>query len=120
MYRNLCLLILVLSMAAISPAGAQAGKAQYPNMAPLAKYLSPSPAAEIALARSAGPAAIADKAEILVLDAHGYETAVKGTNGFVSYVARSWDNDISNAEFWNPGTRGPMCLNPTAARWYLP
>jgi hypothetical protein len=114
------LLILALSLAVIGPAGADAGKDQYPNMAPLEKYLSASQSAEIALARSAGPASVADKAEILVLGAHGYETAVKGANGFVCYVARSWDNDIDNAEFWNPKLRGPMCLNRAAARSYLP
>jgi hypothetical protein len=120
MYRTVHLLILVLSLAVINPTGAVAGQNPYPNMAPLKNYLSASQSAEIALARSAGPAAVSDKAEILVLGAHGYETAVKGTNGFVCYVARSWDNDVDNAEFWNPKTRGPMCLNPAAVRSYLP
>jgi hypothetical protein len=120
MYRTVCLLILVVSLAVTNPAGADAGKNQYPNMAPLEKYLSASAAAEVALARSAGPASVSDKAEIRVLGAHGYETAVKGTNGFVCYVARSWDNDIDNAGFWNPKLRGPMCLNPAAVRSYLP
>jgi hypothetical protein len=119
MSRTLCLLIPVFSLAAINPAAAQVGKAQYPTMAPLAQYLSASPSAEITLARSAAPAAVSDKAEILVLGAHGYETAVKGTNGFVCYVARSWASDFSNAEFWNPRTRGPVCVNPAAARSYL-
>jgi hypothetical protein len=120
MERTVYLLILVLSLAVISPAGANAGKNQYPNMAPLEKYLSASQSAEVALARSAGPAAVSDKAEIRVLSAHGYETAAKGTNGFVCYVARAWDNDIDNAGFWNPKLRGPMCLNPAAVRSYLP
>jgi len=120
MYRTVCLLILVTSQTARNPAAQPAGKAQYPNMAPLAQYLAASPSIEIALARSAAPASVSDKAEVLVLGAHGYETAVKGTNGFVCYVARSWDNDIDNAEFWNPKTRGPMCLNPAAVRSYLP
>ena len=51
---------------------------------------------------------------------HGYETAVKGKNGFTCYVSRSWDNNIDNAEFWNPKVRGPMCLNPAAVRSILP
>lgn len=120
MYRTMYLLILVLSLAAIGPAAERAGQTPYPNMAPLEKYLSASPSAEIAMARSAGPASVSDKAEIRVLGAHGYETAVKGTNGFVCYVARSWDNDVDNADFWNPKLRGPMCLNPAAVRSYLP
>jgi hypothetical protein len=115
----LILVLSVLSLAVVSPAEKQVGQAPYPNMAPLEKYLSASPA-EIALARSAGPASVSDKAEIRVLGAHGYETAVKGTNGFVCYVARSWDDDVDNAEFWNPKLRGPMCLNPAAVRSYLP
>jgi hypothetical protein len=120
MERTVYLLILAVSLAVIGPVGVDAAKDQYPNMAPLEKYLSASPSAEIALARSAGPASVSDKAEIRVLGAHGYETAAKGTNGFVCYVARSWDNDVDNAGFWNPKLRGPMCLNPAAVRSYLP
>jgi hypothetical protein len=120
MSRTVYLLILVASLAVINPAEVNAGKDQYPNMAPLEKYLSANSSAEVAFARSAAPPSISDKAEIRVLGAHGYETAVKGTNGFVCYVARSWDNDIDNAGFWNPKLRGPMCLNPAAVRSYLP
>ena len=67
------------------------------------------------------PASVSDKGgEIRVLGAHGYESTVKGKNGFVCYVSRSWDNNIDNAEFWNPKVRGPMCLNRAAAHSYLP
>ncbi len=59
-------------------------------MAPVEQYLVADRNAEIALARSAGPAAVSDKAEILVLGAHGYETAVQGSNGFVCFQERSW------------------------------
>ena len=120
MDRTVYKLILVVSLAMLNPAATAARKDQYPTMAPLEQYLSADPSAEIALARSAGPASVSDKAEIRVLGAHGYEIAVKGTNGFVCYVARAWDNDIDNAGFWNPKLRGPMCLNRAAARWYLP
>jgi hypothetical protein len=89
-------------------------------MAPVEQYRSASQAEEIAMARSAAPASIADDAEILTLGVHGYEAAVKGKNGFVCYVSRSWDNNIDNAEFWNPKVRGPMCLNPAAVRSILP
>ena len=57
---------------------------------------------EIALARSAAPPSIAEHAEVLVLDEHGYLTAVKGANGFVCFVGRSWDVAFDNPEFWNP------------------
>lgn len=91
----------------------------YPAMAPVAHYMMDQ-AAEIALARTAAPASVSDKAEILVLGAHGYKTAVKGTNGFVCYVGRSWENDVDNAEFWNPRQRAPECVNQAAARSVLP
>jgi hypothetical protein len=79
-----------------------------------------SPAAEIALARSAAPPSISANAEILVLGPQGYTTAVKGTNGFVCLVERSWDAELVNPVFWNPRGRGPDCLNPAAARSVLP
>ena len=91
----------------------------YPNMAPLEQYLMDRDA-EIALARSAAPEMIANDAEVLVLGRKGYETAVKGKNGFVCIVHRSWTSEAGDAEFWNPKRRGPMCLNAKAARAYLP
>ena len=103
-----------------APAQSQAPKNPYPAMAPPEQYMPASQAAEIALARSAGPAAVSDKAEILVLGARGYETAVKGTNGFVCYVERSWAKDFDQPEFWNPKIRTPQCWNAAAASSLLP
>jgi hypothetical protein len=94
-------------------------KEPYPTMAPLEQYLMPREA-EIALARSAGPASIARDAEVLVFGPHGYETAVPGHNGFVCVVQRSWASPIDDPEFWNPKERGPICFNPAAARYYVP
>ena len=68
---------------------AQDAKTAYPSMAPIEQYLMDR-TAEIALARSAAPESISDDAEILVLGRHGFETAVKGKNGFVCIVERSW------------------------------
>ena len=51
--------------------------AGYPAMAPLDQYMMDR-SAEIALAKSAAPPSIADKATVLVLTRHGYETAVTG------------------------------------------
>ena len=92
----------------------------YANMAPAAQYMMASPEKEIALARSAAPPSISGGAEILVLRAHGFETAVKGKNGFVCLVERSWDADFNDPVFWNPNIRGADCLNPEAARSMLP
>ncbi|HUA09028.1 MAG TPA: hypothetical protein VMA98_07105 [Candidatus Acidoferrales bacterium] len=91
----------------------------YPTMAPLRAYLMSS-AAEIALARSAAPASVSKAAQVLVLTPSGYKVAVKGTNGFVCMVERSWANDTSSAEFWNPKVRSPNCFNAPAVRTFLP
>jgi hypothetical protein len=92
----------------------------YPSMASIEQYLMPDRNAEIALARSAAPAAISSDAKILVLDWRGYETAIEGKNGFVCMVERSWMSPFNSAEFWNPKVRVPQCLNPAAARSILP
>jgi hypothetical protein len=99
---------------------AQDVKAPYPNMAPVDQYLMEDREVEIALARSAAPESISRDAEILVLGRHGYETAVKGKNGFVCIVERSWTAPIDDPGFWNPKGRAPLCLNAAAARSYLP
>ena len=102
---------------------AQGAQPSYPSMAPIDQYLMTDRNAEIALARSAAPEAISRDATILVLGRHGYETAVEGKNGFVCAVERGWmspfDGDFA-VNFWNPKIRGPLCLNPPAARSVLP
>ena len=96
-------------------AQAQDPKAPYASMAPLDQYLMADRNAEIALARSAAPEAISRDADVLVLGRHGYETAVKGKNGFVCLVERGWMGPFNGedaANFWNPKVRGPVCYNP--------
>jgi hypothetical protein len=99
---------------------AQESKAPYPRMAPPAQYFMTDQNAEIALARSAAPAAISRDASILVLKQRGYETAVKGSNNFVCVVERSWMSPFEFPEFWNPKMRSPICFNPPAVRSVLP
>ena len=70
----------------------------YLKMAPLSRYMMPRDA-EISLARSAAPKSISADAEILVLNESGYRTAVKGTNGFVRMVARSWSASYDEPDF---------------------
>ncbi|HTS26833.1 MAG TPA: hypothetical protein VMH81_13235 [Bryobacteraceae bacterium] len=100
--------------------GAQAAKASYPVMAPLDHYLIADEKAEIALARSSAPASISGAADVMVLRRDGYATAVKGSNGFVCMVERSWAKPTDDAEFWNSKIRAPHCFNPAAARTFLP
>ena len=99
---------------------AQAESASYPAMAPLDQYLMPDANSEIALARSAAPASISDAAEVMVLGPKGYATAVKGTNGFLCIVERSWAAASDDPDFWNPKVRAPNCFNRPAARTLVP
>jgi hypothetical protein len=111
---------LLVALGTAYQAMAQDATARYPTMAPIDQYLMTDQDAEIALARSAAPESISLDAEVLVLGRHGFETAVKGKNGFVCLVWRSWAAGIDDPEFWNPKLRAPVCLNPPAARFYVP
>ena len=97
---------------------AQTAAATYTKMAPVEQYLMTDQSAEIELARSAAPASISRDAEVQVLGPHGFETAVKGKNGFVCFVGRSWTS-AADADFWDPKVRVPMCVNAPAAHSYL-
>jgi hypothetical protein len=108
---------LIISIAFLVP-NAAAQSDTYPKMAPVEQYLMADRAAEIALARSAVPESIARDAGVLVLGRHGFETAVKGKNGFVCIVGRGWTS-AADADFWNPKVRVPMCVNAAAAGSYL-
>jgi hypothetical protein len=92
----------------------------YPSMAPLNQYLIADENSEIELARSAAPPSISEKAEVMVLGPTGYTTAVKGTNGFVCLVERSWGAATDFPEFWNPKIRAPHCFNPAGAKTFAP
>lgn len=113
--KNLALLV-VLGM--VYQAMAQDATTRYPKMAPVDQYFMADREAEIALARSAAPESIARDAEVLVLGRHGFETVVKGKNGFVCIVGRSWTS-AADADFLDPKVRVPMCVNAAAARSYL-
>jgi len=115
--------ILALTVVALlswsDPAQSQAVRIPYPEMAPADQYLMANREDEIALARSAAPPSISRDAQVLVLGGHGYETAVKGKNGFVCFVERSWAASFDDPQFWNPKLRAPNCFNPPAARTQL-
>jgi hypothetical protein len=113
------LAVLCAMAAATAMAGDAASRAlPYEHMARLEQYLM-DPGAEIALARSAAPAAISAQATVLVLKPQGYESAVPGTNGFTCVVERSWMSPFDSPEFWNPKMRAPVCYNPAASRSIL-
>ena len=97
---------------------AQDAAPPYSKMAPIEQYLMTDQIAEIALARTAAPESISRDAEVLVLTRRGFETAVKGKNGFVCIVGRGWTS-AADPDFWNPKVRVPMCVNAPAAHSYL-
>ena len=88
---------------------------RYSRIAPLSQYLIQDSAVEIAMARSAAPPSISEHAEILVLGADGYQTAVQGTNGFTCLVERAWTSDFDDPDYMNPAVREPTCFNVAAA-----
>jgi len=102
---------------ALSRAAAQTEKPAYAAMAPLDQYLIPDEKSEIALARSAAPASISDAAEVMVLGREGYKTAVKGTNGFLCIVERSWGQGTDQGGW--PRSLGHLVPNrePPASRF---
>ena len=108
-----CAAALLITLA--SPAYAQ----EMTHMAPVDAYLMDR-AAEISLAKSAAPPAIARDATVLVLTRTGYETAVKGTNGFVCYVGRGFGGAPDWPERWDPRILAAACDNPPAARTMTP
>ena len=108
---------IVVALIASWPASAQDAKKPYSIMAPVEQYLMDRDG-EIALARTAAPDAISRDAEVMVLGRRGFETAVKGKNGFVCIVGRGWSS-AADPDFWNPKVRVPMCVNAPAARTYL-
>ena len=110
--------VLLVVLGVVCRARAQAAATTYTKMAPVEQYLMADRDAEIALARTAAPESIARDASVMVLGRQGFETAVKGTNGFVCIVGRGWTS-AADPDFWNPKVRVPMCVNAAAARSYL-
>jgi hypothetical protein len=121
-FRFLALLFTLLMVlpGAACLAEAQSEKAPYPAMASLDQYLAPDEGSEIALARSAAPPSISGAAEVMVLGRKAYTTAVKGSNGFLCLVERSWSTATDDAEFWNPKMRAPICFTAAAAEPLCP
>jgi hypothetical protein len=109
-------LFIVLGWASV--ATAQDAATTETKLPPIDKFLMADRDAEILLARSAAPESISRDAEVVVLGRHGFETAVKGKNGFVCIVGRSWTS-AADADYGDPKVRVPMCVNAAAARTYL-
>src|SRR3979411_2235644 len=116
---NKTVLMLMLLMGLTSSIWAQGSK--YPA---LSEYMMP-PDTEIALARSAAPANISDRATIKVLTTSGYQVAREGDNGFVCAVMRGWTAPTyTPAQFrdlvYDATVHAPICFNPEASRTVMP
>ena len=64
---------------------------------------------EIALALSACPASVADKAAVYVLEKSGYVKVRESENGFAAIVGHTLPNSVD-----------PQCMNAEAARTHIP
>jgi hypothetical protein len=119
--RSSALIVSVLAVIAAHSASAAAAGSGQSVSTRIRPYLMPSEQQEIALARSAAPPAISMHATVMVLTARGYVTKVKGSNGFVCVVTRSWDSagKPNQPNFWDPRISVPKCYNPAAARTLL-
>ena len=102
---------------------AQDPRTPYPSMAPAGSVLNAERTPKLPWRAARPRRRSLATLTILVLGRHGYETAVKGKNGFVCVVERGWmgpfDGEFA-VNFWNPKLRGPLCFNPPAARSILP
>jgi hypothetical protein len=97
------------------------GQGRYP---PLSEYLMPRET-EIALAKTAAPAGVSDKATIKVLTKSGYEVAREGENGVVCMVMRGFAAPTySPAQFrdlvYDATVHAPICFTPPAVRSAMP
>jgi hypothetical protein len=93
--------------------------AQDRKYAPFSEYLM-ARESEIALARSAAPERISSRATMKVLTRDGYEVAVKGDNGFLCMVMRSWSAAPDPEATYYSKLRAPICFDPVAARTVAP
>ena len=111
----------VLLAASLDAAAVAAQAAKYP---PIDRYLMPREA-EIALAKSAAPASLADHATIKVLTKSGYVVAREGDNGAVCMVMRGFSAPTyTPAQFrdlvYDPTVHAPICFTAPAARTAMP
>jgi len=110
----------------VPAAHSQTSKSQARKYPPIEEYLMPQ-ASEIALAKSAAPANISDRATIKVFTKNGFEAVHHGDNGFVCLVMRGFTGaptftpvQVRDAIAYDPKTLAPICLNPQAVKTVLP
>jgi hypothetical protein len=115
---------ILMSAALLVGIGANVAYGQTPKYPSIEQYLI-SKADKIALAKTAAPANISDRATIKVLTRSGFEVAQQGDNGVVCMVMRGFSAPTyTPAQFRNlvydPTVRAPICFTPAAARVVMP
>jgi hypothetical protein len=108
----------------VAAAVAQTSKSQAAKYPPMEEYLMPQPA-EVALAKSAGPANISGRATIKVLTSSGFSVVHQGDNGFACMVMRGFSAPTyTPAQFrdlvYDSSLRAPICFDPKAAKEVMP
>jgi hypothetical protein len=99
-------------------------RAQSPSYPPVSEFMMARDA-EMALARTAAPANISDRATIKILTTSGYEVAREGDNGVVCLVMRGFTAPTyTPVQFrdlvYDATVRAPICFTPPAARTAMP
>ena len=120
-HRSILRSLFLYTLAATAVAAAAEAQGTYP---PADAYLMPRDA-EVALARTAAPAAIADRATVKVLTKSGYEVAAPGTNGAVCLVLRGFSAPTYTPAplrnlVYDPAVHAPICFTAPAAKTVLP
>jgi len=120
--RRTAIVIGLLAVAGVAQAQTHTRTAS--SYAPLSEYMMPREA-EIALAKSAAPPNISNRATIALLTPSGFQVVSKGDNGFVCLVMRGWAaptfTPAAQRDFVYDSTlRAPICFDPPAARTVLP
>jgi hypothetical protein len=115
------LISLFAALASLSAGTAYAQQSKYP---PVDRYLMPRDA-EIALARTAAPPSVSDRATIKVLTRSGFVVAREGDNGNVCMVMRGFSAPTyTPAPFrdlvYDPSIRAPICFTAPAAKVAMP
>ena len=113
--------IALLAALAVSAGAAGAQQSKYP---PVERYLMQRDA-EIALARTAAPANVAEHATVKVLTKSGFVVAHTGDNGNVCMVMRGFSAPTyTPAQFrdlvYDPTIHAPICFTAPAAKTALP
>src|SRR5215510_6534669 len=116
--------LISLLLPAVLFAGPQAPKSQARAYPPIGEYLMPQ-AAEMALAKSAAPTNVSDRATIKVLTNAGFKVVHEGDNGFVCMVMRGFSAPTyTPAQFrdfvYDAVLRAPICFDPKAAKEVMP